>query len=97
MRYPGDVQSVAYAQAREWLASSESPDIKPRLKAVRGFALKVSNHSWTKSVPYAVASGAPDGIKILGNIRIREINPTLSRTVLTSSTIDRETCEAKLR
>ena len=31
---PRDVQSVAYAQAREWLASSDSPDIKPRLKAV---------------------------------------------------------------
>ena len=32
---PHEVQSVAYAQAREWLASSESPDIKPRLNAVR--------------------------------------------------------------
>ena len=31
---PREVQSVAYAQAREWLASSESPDIKPSLKAV---------------------------------------------------------------
>lgn len=31
---PPEVQSVAYAQAREWLASSESPDIKPRLKVV---------------------------------------------------------------
>ena len=31
---PRHVQSVAYAQAREWLASSDSPDIKPRLKAV---------------------------------------------------------------
>ena len=31
---PREVQSVAYEQAREWLASSESPDIKPRLKAV---------------------------------------------------------------
>jgi DNA-binding NtrC family response regulator len=30
-----DVQSVAYAQAREWLASSDSPDIKPRLRAIR--------------------------------------------------------------
>jgi tetratricopeptide (TPR) repeat protein len=29
-----EVQSVAYAQAREWLASSDSADIKPRLKAV---------------------------------------------------------------
>ena len=27
---PREVQLVAYAQAREWLASSESPDIKPR-------------------------------------------------------------------
>ena len=31
---PPEVQSVAYAQAREWLASSGSPDVKPRLKAV---------------------------------------------------------------
>lgn len=31
---PREVQSVAYEQALEWLASSESPDIKPRLKAV---------------------------------------------------------------
>ena len=31
---PREVQSVAYAQAREWLASSDSPDIKPRLRAV---------------------------------------------------------------
>jgi tetratricopeptide (TPR) repeat protein len=31
---PHDVQSAAYEQAREWLASSESPDIKPRLRAV---------------------------------------------------------------
>jgi len=30
-----EVQSIAYEQAREWLASSESPDIKPRLKAAR--------------------------------------------------------------
>lgn len=30
---PHEVQSVAYAQAREWLATSDSPDIKPRLKA----------------------------------------------------------------
>ena len=32
---PREVQLVAFAQAKEWLASSESPDIKPRLKAVR--------------------------------------------------------------
>ena len=32
---PREVQSVAFEQAREWLASSESPDIKPRLKAAR--------------------------------------------------------------
>ncbi len=32
---PREVQSVAYEQAREWLASSDSPDLKPRLKAVR--------------------------------------------------------------
>ena len=31
---PHDVQSAAYEQAQEWLASSESPDIRPRLKAV---------------------------------------------------------------
>jgi hypothetical protein len=31
---PREVQSVAFGQAREWLASSDSPDIKPRLKAV---------------------------------------------------------------
>jgi hypothetical protein len=31
---PHEVQSVAYAQAREWLANNDSPDIKPRLKAV---------------------------------------------------------------
>src|ERR1700741_395950 len=31
---PREVQSVAYAQGREWLASSESPDVKPRLKAI---------------------------------------------------------------
>jgi tetratricopeptide (TPR) repeat protein len=30
---PRAVQSVAYEQAREWLADSQSPDIKPRLKA----------------------------------------------------------------
>lgn len=32
---PPEVQSVAFEQAREWLASSQSPDIKPRLKAAR--------------------------------------------------------------
>ncbi|HYV13786.1 MAG TPA: helix-turn-helix domain-containing protein [Pyrinomonadaceae bacterium] len=32
---PHEVQSVAYAQAREWLATSDSPDIKPRLRAIR--------------------------------------------------------------
>lgn len=30
---PRDIQAVAYEQAREWLAGSESPDVKPRLKA----------------------------------------------------------------
>ncbi len=29
-----EVQSAAYAQARVWLASSDSPDMKPRLKAI---------------------------------------------------------------
>jgi tetratricopeptide (TPR) repeat protein len=32
---PREVQSVAFEQAWEWLASSQSPDIKPRLKAAR--------------------------------------------------------------
>ena len=32
---PREVQSVAFEQAREWLASSESPDINPRLKRAR--------------------------------------------------------------
>ena len=31
---PREIQSAAYAQAREWLASSDSPDIKPRLNAI---------------------------------------------------------------
>jgi tetratricopeptide (TPR) repeat protein len=31
---PREVQSAAYAQAREWLASSDSPDMKPRLNAI---------------------------------------------------------------
>lgn len=43
---PSEVQSVAYEQAREWLASSESPDIKPRLKAV---AKKIGARSMTKA------------------------------------------------
>jgi tetratricopeptide (TPR) repeat protein len=32
---PREVQSVAYEQAREWLASSQSPATKPRLTAAR--------------------------------------------------------------
>ena len=32
---PREVQSVAFEQANEWLKSSESPDVKPRLKAAR--------------------------------------------------------------
>ena len=32
---PREVQSVAFEQAQEWLASSQSSDIKPRLKAAR--------------------------------------------------------------
>jgi tetratricopeptide (TPR) repeat protein len=32
---PGEVQSVAYMQARQWLADRQSPDTKPRLKAAR--------------------------------------------------------------
>jgi Bacterial regulatory protein, Fis family len=30
---PREVQSVAFEQAKEWLASSDSPDVKPRLRA----------------------------------------------------------------
>ena len=33
-KLPREIQSVALQQAREWLASSDSPDIKPRLRAV---------------------------------------------------------------
>jgi tetratricopeptide (TPR) repeat protein len=47
---PRDVQSVAYAQAREWLASSDSPDIKPRLRAV---ARKIDGASRMKKSPHA--------------------------------------------
>lgn len=32
---PHETQLVAFEQAKEWLVNSESPDIKPRLKAVR--------------------------------------------------------------
>ena len=32
---PREVQLVAFEQAKEWLANSDSPDIKPRLRAVR--------------------------------------------------------------
>jgi tetratricopeptide (TPR) repeat protein len=32
---PREVQLVAFEQAKEWLANSESPDIKPRLRAAR--------------------------------------------------------------
>lgn len=32
---PREVQSFAFEQAREWLANSESPDIKTRLRAAR--------------------------------------------------------------
>jgi DNA-binding NtrC family response regulator len=32
---PREVQSVAFEQAREWLASSESPDVNRRLKRAR--------------------------------------------------------------
>lgn len=32
---PREVQSVAYEQAREWLATTQNPDIAPRLKAAR--------------------------------------------------------------
>lgn len=32
---PSEVQAVAYEQAQEWLASSQSSDVKPRLKAAR--------------------------------------------------------------
>jgi tetratricopeptide (TPR) repeat protein len=45
---PHEVQSVAYAQAHEWLASSDSPDIKPRLKAARK---KLAAQPQSKSQP----------------------------------------------
>jgi tetratricopeptide (TPR) repeat protein len=32
---PREVQAVAFEQAQEWLVSSDSPDIKPRLRAAR--------------------------------------------------------------
>jgi tetratricopeptide (TPR) repeat protein len=32
---PREVQSVAFEEAQEWLASSQNPDIKPRLKATQ--------------------------------------------------------------
>lgn len=32
---PHEVQSAAYEKAREWLASSDSPNVKPRLRAAR--------------------------------------------------------------
>jgi tetratricopeptide (TPR) repeat protein len=32
---PREIQSVAYEQAREWLAGSDSPDVKPRLRAAK--------------------------------------------------------------
>jgi transcriptional regulator with GAF, ATPase, and Fis domain len=47
---PREVQSVAYAQAREWLATSDSPDIKPRLRAV---AKKIDGASRMKKSPNA--------------------------------------------
>jgi tetratricopeptide (TPR) repeat protein len=32
---PREIQSIAFEQAREWLANSDSPDIRPRLNAAR--------------------------------------------------------------
>ena len=32
---PREIQSIAFEQAREWLTSNQSPDVKPRLKAAR--------------------------------------------------------------
>jgi len=32
---PREIQTVAFEQAKEWLASAESPDIKPRLRAAQ--------------------------------------------------------------
>lgn len=32
---PREVQSVAFEQAKEWLANSQNPDIKPRLNRAR--------------------------------------------------------------
>ena len=42
---PREVQSVAYEQARDWLASGQSPDIQPRLKAARK---KITEHRQSK-------------------------------------------------
>jgi tetratricopeptide (TPR) repeat protein len=47
---PPEVQSVAYAQAREWLANSESPDVKPRLKAI---AKKIDGAGSMRKTPNA--------------------------------------------
>jgi tetratricopeptide (TPR) repeat protein len=52
---PSEVQSVAFEQAREWLASSDSPDIKPRLKAAK------------KKIDRAQSKLKPDVRKVLFN------------------------------
>jgi DNA-binding NtrC family response regulator len=46
---PGEIQSIAYRQAKEWLVSSDSPDIKPRLRAARK-KLAAQRQSESKSV-----------------------------------------------
>lgn len=43
-----ELQSAAFEQAKEWLASSDSPDIKRRLKAARG---KIAAQRQRKSQP----------------------------------------------
>jgi tetratricopeptide (TPR) repeat protein len=48
---PREVQSVAFEQAKEWLASSQSPDIKPRLKAARE---KITRQRQSKPQPVDV-------------------------------------------
>jgi tetratricopeptide (TPR) repeat protein len=45
---PSELQSVAFEQAKEWLASTDSPDTKRRLKAARG---KIAARRQRKSQP----------------------------------------------
>ena len=45
-----ELQSVAFEQAEEWLASNDSPDIKRRLKAARRKIAARQKHSSQQSV-----------------------------------------------